>query len=594
MQRNIANKDLEEEISKSDLDSTDTPAESDELSISEHIEGLAKFLIKCDTPTTISIQGEWGTGKTSIMQLVMNEILGDEILHIWFNTWQFSQFSLDHHLPSILLNRLIKQISENGDFHGKSKSKKRKLNKTLRSIETMKNTMGIAASDVIQYKTGLSIKKLIGKDNVYKQIDNLKADFKDWVDDVNQERIIIYIDDLDRLVPQKAVELLETLKIFLDVEKCVFVLAIDRDVVIRGVADKYGFDINNPKELEKGLNFFDKIIQVPYRVPVDEYDIKDLIKKTLSNEEYNEDFRLQNIENLLIHSVGKNPRSIKRILNTFKLQSIIKKDFNEDQLLILFGLICMEQAYPAYYSYFVDKFQDKFYEYRETNHIENKHISQNIVEEIVEESEMDDNSSVLLEELNLKDNEKFLKLFLVIVKGIEIKKLAEIINASMNTSNKLKEKIDIKSKWKVFDDLDGLLENHWDKNNIGRKDMEIMDRQARDILNNIRSLFHDLKEELNEEYKSNPDDIRSTISLKRGKTTLITDIQLQKKSISVELPFGKTLIDNEKLQNILKDNSLTLPVKDRLTLNVNTFRLLESDKMAEFLKMVRIIIENKR
>ena len=48
------------------------------------------------------------------------------------------------------------------------------------------------------------------------------------------------MDDLDRLEHRKAVELLEVLKLFFDVEGCVFILAIDYDVVVKGVTAKYG------------------------------------------------------------------------------------------------------------------------------------------------------------------------------------------------------------------------------------------------------------------------------------------------------------------------------------------------------------------
>lgn len=43
----------------------------------------------------------------------------------------------------------------------------------------------------------------------------------------HKDRVVIFVDDLDRLVPSKAVELLEVLKLFLDCKQCVFVLAID-------------------------------------------------------------------------------------------------------------------------------------------------------------------------------------------------------------------------------------------------------------------------------------------------------------------------------------------------------------------------------
>ncbi len=74
-------------------------------------------------------------------------------------------------------------------------------------------------------------------------------------------RVVVFVDDLDRLQPQKAVEVLETMKIFLDCERCVFVLAVDYDVVARGVKAKYGDTLSD----EKGKSFFDKIIQLPFK-----------------------------------------------------------------------------------------------------------------------------------------------------------------------------------------------------------------------------------------------------------------------------------------------------------------------------------------
>lgn len=81
----------------------------------------------------------------------------------------------------------------------------------------------------------------------------------------HKSRVVVFVDDLDRLVPGKAIELLEVLKLFLDCENCVFILAIDYDVVVRGAAEKYGFDLHDNseeglKEQEKGKAFFDKII----------------------------------------------------------------------------------------------------------------------------------------------------------------------------------------------------------------------------------------------------------------------------------------------------------------------------------------------
>lgn len=73
---------------------TDRPVENianDTFGIGKYINGLCTFILHCDTPMTISIQGDWGSGKTSMMNMVRSKI-ANNVHTLWFNTWQFSQF----------------------------------------------------------------------------------------------------------------------------------------------------------------------------------------------------------------------------------------------------------------------------------------------------------------------------------------------------------------------------------------------------------------------------------------------------------------------------------------------------------------------
>ena len=85
---------------------TDKPVEKlteDSFGIKTYINGLCQFIVSCDTPMTISIQGDWGSGKTSMMNMI-KEHLGEKIVPIWFNTWQFSQFNMGDQLALFLLS----------------------------------------------------------------------------------------------------------------------------------------------------------------------------------------------------------------------------------------------------------------------------------------------------------------------------------------------------------------------------------------------------------------------------------------------------------------------------------------------------------
>ena len=78
----------------------------DRFNVGQYINGLSSFILTCDTPMTVSIQGDWGSGKTSMMNMVEANIR-NLALPIWFNTWQFSQFSLGNSLAISMMEVLI-------------------------------------------------------------------------------------------------------------------------------------------------------------------------------------------------------------------------------------------------------------------------------------------------------------------------------------------------------------------------------------------------------------------------------------------------------------------------------------------------------
>ena len=91
---------------------TDLPIEdqkADSLGVAVYIDTLAEFIMKCNTPMTIAIQGDWGSGKTSMMNMVKRQI-DNQAMTVWFNTWQFSQFGMQAILPLGLLNALLDKV----------------------------------------------------------------------------------------------------------------------------------------------------------------------------------------------------------------------------------------------------------------------------------------------------------------------------------------------------------------------------------------------------------------------------------------------------------------------------------------------------
>jgi hypothetical protein len=161
--------------------------------------------------------------------------------------------------------------------------------------------------------------------------------------------VVFFVDDLDRIPPNDAVEVLEALKNIFDIPNCIFVLAIDYEVVVKGLEGKFG---PKTKENEREFrSFFDKIIQVPFSMPVGTYRIENfLLEKfqrmgfTFSEEDAEEYAKVVRL------TVGTNPRSLKRYLNSYSLINEVKLSDEEDEgaesSLMLFALLGIQISYP--------------------------------------------------------------------------------------------------------------------------------------------------------------------------------------------------------------------------------------------------------
>lgn len=339
---------------------TDKPLNSaagDEFGIQQYISGLSEFILECDTPMTIAIQGDWGSGKTSMMNMI-RECLGDSAVISWFNTWQYSQFNMDDTLAVSFLSQLINDLRiEDGKKDGK-------MEKTLKTIFKFVQKTGVIMLDtMVGGKIADTVENSLQAAEEQPGIDMAQAirELKDQFEAAvnakivqsGKDRLVIFIDDLDRLNPGKAVELLEVLKLFLDCDKCVFVLAIDYAVVSQGVKQKYGDLIGE----EKGRSFFDKIIQVPFKMPVAKYNVRHYVTNSFHSLgiEVTEN-EIQSYEKLIQTSVGFNPRAMKRLFNAFLLLNKVSAGdeiSKPEQRKVLFAILCLQLSFENIYNYIV-------------------------------------------------------------------------------------------------------------------------------------------------------------------------------------------------------------------------------------------------
>lgn len=338
----------------------DRPVESlegDILEVRDYILSLNNFIMNCETPMTIAIQGDWGSGKTSIMNMIKKEI-GSDVMTIWFNTWQYSQFNMGGMLAVSLLNSITKAID------GDATMVANVFNAIRSGVGFVARTGVNFAVETLAGETNAGMVADVmsgaGVESFTQQIIDLKAKLESSLNKKltkeNKGRAVIFVDDLDRLPPEKAVELLEVMKIFMDIESAVFVLAIDYQVVVQGLEKKFGGTVGT----EKGKSFFDKIIQLPFAVPVVHYKVDKYILDLLKRMNIEDATRVHLYISLINSSIGFNPRSVKRLFNSYLLLTnvaarrglITDRDLQKkDKQRLLFAILCLQMSFTEVYGY---------------------------------------------------------------------------------------------------------------------------------------------------------------------------------------------------------------------------------------------------
>lgn len=348
-------------------------SEADLFGIQKYQNALVEFVNHSHTPLTIALQGEWGSGKTSLMNLLDDELCDKGTFYrVWINSWQYSLMRTPEEAILKIVEGMIEQIVKTiSDNDGK--------NKTVENVKSIFKKISFAGGKFlakqIADKAGLNpdgVDALFDGEGaegaeisrMKKEIEKLITEIIEKNKDKNKLGFIFFIDDLDRIDPPVAVQILELLKNIFDLDKCIFILAIDYDVVIKGLEPKFGkLTDKNEREFR---SFFDKIIQMPFSMPVASYTIDVYLMNALKNigfiseEESTENQYKESLTELASLSVGQNPRALKRLTNTLSLINIINKHGDEQQneieneKIIGFAMVCLQIAYPFVYNKLIE------------------------------------------------------------------------------------------------------------------------------------------------------------------------------------------------------------------------------------------------
>ena len=344
----------------------DKPKESNQgdlLEIEKYTNGLIKFIESSATPITIGVQGEWGSGKTSLLNTIKQDLCDNETAKhyaIWINTWEYSLLSSPDETLIKIISGLVTQIGELTKNQNSENGKKAAaaLGSLMKGFGGAMGGLGGKAIEI----AGNAIETSTTAKPSDNSIKALRIALQNVIDEAiknsngTKRAFIFFIDDLDRLDPAVAVSILELIKNLFDLKNCIFVLAIDYGVVVKGLQSKFG-KMTEENEWEFRA-FFDKIIQLPFSMPISSYNISKYLQALLVDVNYfdkndlQEKEALDKISDIVGLSVGTNPRTLKRLANSVSLIEIIRsgQDITSDERFIEFALICIQIAYPLIYT----------------------------------------------------------------------------------------------------------------------------------------------------------------------------------------------------------------------------------------------------
>ena len=416
--------------------------QEDLFGIQVYQDALIEYVQLTDTPITIALQGEWGSGKTSLMNLLkyhLCDVDNSPYYPVWINTWQFSLMKSSSQAIMSILEGIIHQLGALNPDKQKWNESKKKIGGIFKKMATVGTKIAAGAVGV---DGGLVDELIGGEDAAQSDIVQLKEEISAIISQILAENpskrgVTFYIDDLDRIDPPVAVEILELLKNIFDLENCVFILAIDYDVVIKGLKPKFG-ELTDKNEREF-RSFFDKIIQLPFSMPVASYSVDTFLVDALSKIEFFTDKELadtdlaEKLSEITRLSVGTNPRSLKRLTNTLSLISIINKKQKAidsaaaDKLnkLINYALVCIQIAYPYIYNQLSEEPDFKNWNDKIASKLKLRPLSEDEVELLNSTEEFDEDWEKIVFRMCQKETYLSNRAFYV---SALLGKIAEIIN----------------------------------------------------------------------------------------------------------------------------------------------------------------------
>lgn len=383
---------------------TDNDTDIDYLNFSGVAQTVAELIVQANArPVSIGISGAWGVGKSSMIRLVQAELRSRtsddrKFLFVSFNAWLYQGYD---DARAALMEKIGEALAKEAATNQTVLEKTLAFLRRVRWSRLAKLTAVVAATAAGAPPIGLasaaieaSKKVLAGKEakpEVEKlegaaekvggafgdflapaesyspphEIDALRESFREILSDL-QITLVVLIDDLDRCLPETTISTLEAIRLFLFIDRTAFVIAAD-DQMIRHAVRRHFEGITD----DLITNYFDKLVQIPIRVPslgtqdvraymmllyIENSELKAEVREKIRKNviaQLRESWRGKKVDLAFVQSLGEelpaellsrldsanrlapvmatasriqgNPRLIKRFLNTLAIRMTIAK-----------------------------------------------------------------------------------------------------------------------------------------------------------------------------------------------------------------------------------------------------------------------------
>ncbi|GIK64314.1 MAG: ATPase [Chloroflexota bacterium] len=280
----------------------DNETERDFLNFTGVADTVAEIIVQANgRPISIGVSGAWGVGKTSMIKLIRKALEGrssaklSEYVFVEFNAWLYQGYDdARAALMEVIASKLeeeargrktavenVQELLKRVDWLRAAKltagsvlalgfglppvgligelasvvkdMREKEANKdTVASLEDSVTKLASAAAGVVKSKVDSSPPK---------EIQAIRNSFEKVLDEMGI-KLVVLIDDLDRCLPSTTISTLEAIRLFLFLHNTAFVIAADDSMIRHAVRQHF-----EGVEEEHVTNYFDKLIQVPIRVP---------------------------------------------------------------------------------------------------------------------------------------------------------------------------------------------------------------------------------------------------------------------------------------------------------------------------------------